>query len=68
MARPTTPAGQWLLLPFLAWALGDTFEGFGSSSLAMLVFSGLVLWAAIKWQELRAALFAWIDQDERSGI
>ncbi|QZD91471.1 hypothetical protein K3162_07755 [Qipengyuania xiapuensis] len=61
-------AGLIVGLPFLAWALGDTFEGFGSSSLAMLVFSGLVLWAAIKWQELRAALFAWIDQDERSGI
>ena len=55
-------AGLIVGLPFLAWNLGDAFDGFGSSSVALLVFSGLVLWAAVKWQELRTGLRAWINQ------
>ncbi|MBX7532844.1 hypothetical protein K3165_07910 [Qipengyuania sp. 1XM1-15A] len=57
-------AGLIVGLPFLAFTLGDVFEGFGSGSVALLGFSALVLWAAVKWQELRAAVFAWIGQDE----
>ncbi|QZD90925.1 hypothetical protein K3148_05955 [Qipengyuania aurantiaca] len=61
-------AGLIVGLPFLAWTLGDVFDGFGESGLALLAFSALVLWAALKWQELRASVFAWVNQDSASEI
>lgn len=57
-------AGLIVGLPFLVWHLGDVFDGFGSSSIAVLAFSGLVLWAAVKWQDLRTALIAWLEPGE----
>lgn len=61
-------AGLIVGLPFLAYTLGDVFEGFGTSSVALLGFSALVLWATAKWQDLRAAIFVWIrDGEAREG-
>lgn len=61
-------AGLIVGLPFLAYTLGDVFEGFGTSSVALLGFSALVLWATVKWQDLRAAIFVWIrDGEAREG-